>query len=165
MAIDVYLKLEGIPGDSTDQKYDKQVECTSVHFEVLQPKSATASTAGGHTAERCEHKDIVITKLVDKATPKFLEYCSTGKLIKTAEINFTRAGTDGKRFVYFTIMLKDAIISGIAPSVGEGEVMKETVAIKYRAVKWQYFLQDAKGNGGTGAEAAYDLSKNIAVFG
>jgi type VI secretion system secreted protein Hcp len=164
MAIDVYLKLSEFKGDSSDNKYAGDVECTSVHFEVLQPKSATASTAGGHTAERCEHKDIIITKLVDKATPKFLEFCSTGKLIKTAEINFTRAGTDGKRFLYFTIKLKDAIISAIAPSVVEGEVMKETVAIKYRAVEWTYNLQDAKGAAGTGATAAWDLSKNIPSF-
>ena len=36
---------------------DDWIEVSTVQWEVLQPKSATASTGGGHTAERTEHKD------------------------------------------------------------------------------------------------------------
>ena len=44
MAIDVYLQIDGIKGESTDNAHKDWIECKSVQWEVLQPKSATAST-------------------------------------------------------------------------------------------------------------------------
>ena len=70
MAIDVYLQIDGIKGESSDSDHKDWIECKSVHFEVFQPKSATASTGGGHTAERCEHKDIVL-EVVEFALKQF----------------------------------------------------------------------------------------------
>ncbi len=52
MAIDVYLQIDGIKGESMDDKHKDWIECLSVNWSVLQPRSATASTGGGHTAER-----------------------------------------------------------------------------------------------------------------
>lgn len=53
MALDVYLQIDGIKGESADSGHQGWIELTSVHWGVSQPKSPTASTAGGHTAERC----------------------------------------------------------------------------------------------------------------
>src|SRR5437868_4398848 len=67
MAIDVYLQIDGIKGESSDDRHKDWIECTSAVCSVTQPKSATTSTGGGHTAERCEHGDVVISKLADLA--------------------------------------------------------------------------------------------------
>jgi type VI secretion system secreted protein Hcp len=159
MALDVYLKLSDVPGDSTDSAHAGQIECTSVHFEVLQPKSATASTAGGLTAERCEHKDIVITKLVDVATPKLLEFCSSGKILKEAIFEFMRSD-GGTRVKYFQIKLTNAMVSSVAPSVTSGEFMMESVGFKYAAVEWIYTKQDSTGKGGGSTPGKWSLVKN-----
>lgn len=58
MAIDVYLFIEGIKGESTDSTHPGWIEVTSAQWGVKQPKSTTASTGGGHTAERCEHRSL-----------------------------------------------------------------------------------------------------------
>jgi len=50
MAIDVYLQIEGIKGESADSAHQGWIELSSVNMGVLQPRSATASTGGGHTA-------------------------------------------------------------------------------------------------------------------
>ena len=97
MAIDVYLQIDGIKGESTDDKHKDWIECKSVSWSVEQPKSATASTGGGHTAERCEHKDIVISKLADLASPVLLQTCSAGKTIPKARFEFMRADGQGER--------------------------------------------------------------------
>ena len=47
MAIDVYLQIDGIKGESLDDKHKDWIECSSVAWGVLQPRSATASTGGG----------------------------------------------------------------------------------------------------------------------
>ena len=46
MAIDVYLQIDGIKGESTDDRHKDWIECQSVQWDVAQPKSATASTGG-----------------------------------------------------------------------------------------------------------------------
>lgn len=69
MAIDVYLQIDGIKGESTDERHKEWIECTSAVWSVLQPKSATASTGAGHTAERCEHGDVIVFKLADLSRP------------------------------------------------------------------------------------------------
>jgi hypothetical protein len=43
VAIDVYLQIDGIRGESADDKHKDWIECKSVSWAVSQPKSATAS--------------------------------------------------------------------------------------------------------------------------
>jgi type VI secretion system secreted protein Hcp len=69
MAADFYLQLDGIKGESTDSKHAGWIECKSINWDIQQPKSATASTGGGHTAERAELSEISISKLVDLSSP------------------------------------------------------------------------------------------------
>ena len=42
MAIDVYLQIDGIKGESADDKHRDWIECSSVHWGISQPKSATS---------------------------------------------------------------------------------------------------------------------------
>jgi type VI secretion system secreted protein Hcp len=127
---------------------------------VIQPRSASASSSGGHTAERCEHKDISVSKLADLATPLLLEQCSMGKTIPKAKFDFMRADADGKRVTYFNIELENVLISSVTPSVSEGNIMHENVSIKYAKVKWKYVQQKISGGAGGNTAGGWDLSKN-----
>ena len=160
MAIDVYLTIDGIKGESTDIDHKDYIECLSVGFGVLQPRSATASSAGGHTAERCEHQDIVVTKLTDIATPLLLEQCSMGKTIPKAKFDFMRADADGKRVKYFSIELENILISSVTPHVAQGNIMTESLSIKYSKVKWLYVRQNIKGGTSGNTAGGWDLSTN-----
>lgn len=160
MAIDVYLQIDGIKGESTDSTHKDWIECTGVEFGVLQPRSATASSAGGHTAERCEHKDILVSKLADLSTPLLLEQCSMGKTIAKAKLDFMRADADGKRVTYFSIELTNLIISGVQPKVAEGNIMQEALSIKYSQVKWKYVQQKISGGQGGNTAGGWNLSTN-----
>ncbi|SFB92704.1 type VI secretion system tube protein Hcp [Collimonas sp. OK412] len=160
MAIDVYLKIEGIKGESTDDIHKDWIECKSVQWEVLQPKSASSSTGGGHTAERCEHKDIVLTKIADSASPLLLQNCSSGKTIPSAKFEFLRADGKGDRIKYFEVELENILISNVAPVVAEGEVLSESVSLKYSKVKWKYTQQKMGGGSGGNTSGGWDLSTN-----
>ena len=163
MAIDVYLHIDGIKGESADNAHKDWIEVKSVQWEVLQPKSATASTGGGHTAERCEHKDIVLTKIADLATPLLLQNCSSGKTIPKAKFEFLRADGKGDRIKYFEIELVNLLISDVTPSVQEGDVLSETVSLKYSQVKWKYTQQKIGGGSGGNTSGGWDLSTNKVV--
>lgn len=160
MAIDVYLQIDGIKGESADGTHKDWIECKSVEWQVLQPKSATASTGGGHTAERTEHKDIVISKLADLATPVLLQTCSSGKTIPKAKFEFMRADGNGDRVKYFEIEIENVLISSVSPSVEPGNILVEDVSIKYSKVKWKYTQQKVGGGTGGNTSGGWDLSAN-----
>lgn len=52
MAFDAYIKIDEIPGEALDEKYNKWIEVTGYDFGVSQSTSATASSAGGATSGR-----------------------------------------------------------------------------------------------------------------
>ena len=163
MAIDVYLQIDGIKGESTDSAHKDWIECKSVNWHVLQPKSATASTAGGSTAERTEHKDIIISKLADLATPLLLQNCSSGKTIPKAKLEFLRADGKGERIKYFEIELANVLISSVAPNVEQGDILTEKLSLKYSQVKWKYTQQKVGGGSGGNTSGGWDLATNKTV--
>jgi type VI secretion system Hcp family effector len=87
MAIDVYLQIDGIKGESQDDKHKDWIECASVNWGLIQPRSATASTGGGHTAERVEIQEITFGKMADLSSPILMQTCAMGKTIPKASSN------------------------------------------------------------------------------
>ncbi|MFC5547624.1 Hcp family type VI secretion system effector [Massilia aerilata] len=160
MAIDVYLQIDGIKGESADDKHKDWIECKSVDWGVIQPKSATSSTGGGHTAERCEHKEIELLKLADLSSPVLLQTCSSGKTIPKAKFEFMRADGQGERIKYFEIELENVLIGSITPAVKEGDFMHEKVGLKFSKVKWKYTQQKIGGGSGGNTSGGWDLSSN-----
>ena len=110
---DAFLKIDGIPGESTDDKHKDWIEVLAFNHGIAQPVSATASSAGGAASERCQHQDYVIVKNVDKASPKIYEACSTGAHIKDVTLELCRAG--GDKVKYLEVKMKKVIISHVAP--------------------------------------------------
>jgi type VI secretion system secreted protein Hcp len=160
LAIDAYLHIEGIKGESNDDKHKDWIECTSAIWSVLQPKSATASTGGGHTAERCEHGDLVISKLADLSSPVLLQTCSSGKTIPKVRLEFMRADGQGQRIKYYEVELENVLIGAVVPSLQAGQLLTEHVSLKYAKVKWKYTQQKVAGGTGGNVAGGWDLSTN-----
>jgi type VI secretion system secreted protein Hcp len=110
MAIDVYLQIDGIKGESADFKHAGWIECVAVQWAMAQPKSATSSTGGGHTAERAELDDITFQKLAELSSPILMQTCVMGKTIPRAKFEFLRADGQGERVKYFEIELENVLI-------------------------------------------------------
>lgn len=163
MAIDVYLYIDGIKGESNDDRHKDWIECRSVSFGVEQPKSATASTGGGHTAERCEHRDIVLSKLADLSSPILLQTCSAGRTIPKAKFEFMRADAQGERVKYYEIEIENVLIGAVSPAVEEGDILSEEVALKFSKIKWKYTQQKISGGAGGNTSGGWDLASNRVV--
>lgn len=165
---DIYVQFKGryaIDGESKDKDHAKWLEVNSWAHDIRQPKSATASTAGGHSAERCEHGDMIFTKDLDLTSPKIWEAASAGYTFDEITIDFMRA--DGaSRVKYLTIKLKHALISRVTPAVSEEGLPTESFALKYAAVQWQYQQQKIEGGGTSGQnQTAWSLAKNTNTYG
>lgn len=94
MALDAFIKIEGIDGESTDSKHSGWIEATSCDMEINQTISETASSAGGASAERADFSDFSFCKLLDKASPKISLACADGTHFKNVVVELCRAGTE-----------------------------------------------------------------------
>jgi type VI secretion system secreted protein Hcp len=160
MAIDVYLQIDGIKGESSDDKHKDWIECKSVSWGVKQPKSATASTGGGHTAERCEHQEVTIEKMADLASPILMQTCSAGRTIPKVKLEFMRADGQGVRIKYYEIQLENVLIGSVNSAVAAGDVMSEKVGLKFSQAKWTYTKQNIGGGAGGNTTGGWDLAAN-----
>ncbi len=102
MAFDAFLKIEGIQGESTDANHKDWIEIISYGIGVIQPTSASASTAGGASAERATFRDLTVKKSLDKASPKLALYCADGTHIKEVVLELCRAGGEKMKYMQYT---------------------------------------------------------------
>lgn len=160
MAVDAYLQIEGIKGESADSNHVGWIEITSASFGVKQPRSATASTAGGHTAERCEHKSISLSKLADLSSPILMQTCSMGKTIPKVKLEFMRADSDGKPIKYYEVELDNVIIGSIDQIMHGGTGLHDSFTLKFSKVKWKYTQQKITGGVGGNTMGGWDLNTN-----
>jgi type VI secretion system secreted protein Hcp len=159
MAADYYLQIEGIKGESADSKHAGWIECTSVNWTITQPKSATASTGGGHTAERAELSEITINKLVDLASPMLAQTCACGKTLPKVKLEFQRADGHGEPIKYFEVELENVLIGHVAPAFGAG-FPTENIGLKFSKVRWKYTQQKIGGGSSGNTAGGWDLSTN-----
>jgi type VI secretion system secreted protein Hcp len=168
--VESYIKIDGIPGESLDDKHKDWIEVLEVGHEIVQPVSNTKSSAGGASTGRTQHGDFIIKKLVDKASPKLNEAVSNGKHLKDATLHMTRAG--GSQVVFYEIKLEQLMISkvqlqhhsngtsggtGTSNSSAEPGFPTEEVHLNYGKVTWTYTQQKrTDGSGGGNVTANYD---------
>lgn len=164
--LDIYMKFgnPAIKGESADKDHAGWLELKSWDHSIVQPRSATASTAGGHTSERCEHGDMVFTKEIDSSSPLLYQNASGGTTFDEVTVDFMRADGEGNRVKYLEIKMKYVIISSVTPSVQQEGLPVETFSLKYAAVQWKQTQQKIGGNQGGNTQGAWSLTKNDKTY-
>jgi len=66
MAVDSFLKIDCIPGESTDDRHKDWIEIASYRQGFSQPVSSTVNSVGGASTEQVNFGAFAISKLVDK---------------------------------------------------------------------------------------------------
>lgn len=162
MAFDSFLKIDVIPGESTDDKHKDWIEVLSYSCGVSQPASGSSSTAGGRSAERCNHNDFSVVKALDKASPKLFLACCNGTHIKEVKIELCRAAGDKTKYMEYK--LSDVIVSSYRPggSAQGGETLPlEEVSFNYGKIELSYTATDHKtGKPAGDVKANWDLTAN-----
>jgi len=181
MALRAFLTILGsdAKGETNDSKHAAEgaIEVTSWSHEIIQPRSATASTTGGHTAERTEHAPMAFTKEIDASSPKLYQAASAGTVYPAAKVVFYRAvgGSNATQqenndTPYLQIELTNVVVSRIATRLGdaghkEGNLPVETLELSYDEVKWRYnsSAKDGSNQQFKNITGGWSLSKNKVV--
>lgn len=159
MAGDCFLKIDGIPGESTDDKHKEWIEVLSYSHGVSQMGSGDRSTGGAATGGRCDHQDFSIVKNLDKTSPTLDLFCCKGDHIKKIAFELCRA--TGNKEKYMEYIMEDVIISSVSISGGGGGLPTESVTFNYGKITWNYIQTDHKSGEVKGnVEKYWSLIKN-----
>ncbi|HEF4732006.1 Hcp family type VI secretion system effector [Burkholderia multivorans] len=158
MAQDIFLKIDGINGESLDDKHKDEIEILNWDWEVLQESSMHSGSGGG--AGKATVKDLTFEHNIDRASPNLMKYALTGKHIDQAVLVMRKAG--GNPLEYLKLTMSDVIVTRVKPSgskAGE-EKSRETVSLSFSKVKQEYVVQNAQGGSGGAVTASFDIKGN-----
>ena len=144
-ASDMFLKISGIKGESTDAKHKDSIEVLSWSWGM---STGTARVKRGTVAPQCI-QDLHVTKFVDSATPELIMNGVMGEIAKEATLTVRKAGKDQQE--YLIIKMTDVLVSAYQTggSSGSDVPLVDQVVLHFSTMNGQYFPQKADGSLGS----------------
>ncbi|PLY02115.1 MAG: hypothetical protein C0622_06000 [Desulfuromonas sp.] len=142
----IYMKVEGVPGESKDSNHRDWIDVMSVSHQ-LAGDSSTSFATGGRTAARATFGDFIVIKSLDKATPKLNLFGAKGEHISRVVIERTLSGGDMRNLVYLQYILDDVVVSGVETdfTADPHDGGREKVALSFGKITCIYTEMDERG--------------------
>lgn len=157
MAVDFFLKIPGLSGESLDDEYPEHIEVLAWSWGMSQ--SGTMHLGSGGGAGKVSVQDFSITKYVDKATPDIMQKCCTGKHYNEVIFRARKAGE--APLTYVTLTMEEVIVTSATTGGSQGdELVTENVTFNFSKFKYEYKPQDATGGAMATVDATFDIRKN-----
>lgn len=154
MAVNAYLKIEGVDGPSTSKA--GHIDVLSFSWGVSQTAVYGAGASGKESkAGRADFSNLTIMKVLDKTTPLLADHCASGDILKTVYLVYDKPVGDQQQD-YFRIYLKDALITSVQLA-GSSENPTESVSFAFQAVEVAYKPEKDDGSLDAAIPKGYDL--------
>lgn len=158
MAVDMFIKIGDIKGESVDDKHKDEIDVLAWSWGMSQ--SGSAHVGGGAGSGKVNVQNLSVTKYVDKASPNLMMACCNGKHYGEATLTVRKAGE--KPVEYIIIKMSDLLISSVSTGGSGGEDrLTENVALNFAKVKVEYTPQKKDGSADAKVEMGWDIAKNV----
>ena len=158
MAVDMFIKIGDIEGESKDKKHGKEIDVLAWSWGMS--NSGSAHVGGGAGAGKVNVQDLSFTKWADKATPKLMLACCDGKHYDEAKLTVRKAGEHPVE--YIKIKLTEVLVTSVTAGGSGGEDrLTENVTLNFAKVHYDYTPQDEKGAAGTAIPMTWDIAANV----
>jgi type VI secretion system secreted protein Hcp len=157
MAVDYFLKIDGVPGESADAKHKGEIQLESFSWGETNPGGG--GMGGGGSAGKVQMQDLVVTMLVSKASPKLMLACATGKHYKEAVLTVRKAGKSQQEFLIFKF--KDVIVTSYQTGgSAQSDLLVDQASLGFSTIQLDYRPQKADGSLDAAVKAGWDLKQN-----
>jgi type VI secretion system secreted protein Hcp len=99
---DIFLAIDGIPGDSTDAQHKNQISIESFAFLAKRPSTRTVGAV--------RFSGLRLDKVYDVSSPRILSAATSGRHLKSATVTFS-TGSDAGGTNVLTYKLSDVAVS------------------------------------------------------
>lgn len=158
MAVDCFLKLDTVEGESEDDAHCGEIDLLSWSFSATQ--TGTSHAGGGAGTGRVDFTDLTITKKADRASPTLFYLCCKGTHLVEGQITVRKAGGDALE--YMIVKLEEVFITGYRTNGSDGQdQLVEEISISAKRVGVVYTPQLADGSGGAAIGRGWDIKANV----
>jgi len=158
MALNMFIKMDSIKGESQDDKHKDEIDVLSWSWGLEQ--SGAGPSAGGGGAGKVSVHDLAITKRTDIATPQLMLACANARHIKEALLTVRKPDRNQLEFV--RIKMNDVMVRSLSTTTSDSsdDSITENVALNFSKVQVDYVRQKADGTAGQTGEFKWDFSAN-----
>jgi len=157
-AVDYFLKLTEITGESKDHKHKDAIQLESWSWGESNSGSHSHGSGGG--AGKVSMQDFNFTMKMNKASPQLMLACASGKHIKEGTLTCRKAGEKQQEF--FTIKFTDLLVSSYQTggSAHSDIIPTDQISVNFAKIQLEYKVQNPDGTLGGGATAGWDVQSN-----
>jgi type VI secretion system secreted protein Hcp len=158
-AIEYFLKIEGVDGESQAKGHEAWIEVTDWSWSESQ--SATHAVGGGDGAGRVSMQDFNFHMYHCKASPKLMEACASGQHFGSATL-VGRKPTGDHQSVFLTFKYSGVLVSSYSTGGGNGDnkLPVDEIALNFAKIEHEYKEQQATGIMAGGVKGSWDLKLN-----
>jgi type VI secretion system secreted protein Hcp len=159
-AVDYFLKIDGIDGESSDAKHKGEIDLESWSWGESQTGSHSAGGGGG--AGKVHMQDFHFVMRMNKASPKLMLACANGQHIPKAVLVMRKAGKEQQEYAKFT--MKDLLVSSFQTGgSAKGDIVPlEQISLNYSEIEFEYKEQKPDGTLGGAVKAGWSVKENKA---
>lgn len=162
MAVDMFLKIDGIPGESTDASHRDEIDLLSYTWGESQPPTA-GGAGGGGAGGRVAMQDFHFAMRANKAFPKLFLACAAGAHIRNAILTVRRPGENPVEFIKWTFTDITVASYQTASNVPTGEPPTDQVSLRFAKIEVEYRAMRPDGSLDAPIKAGWDVQTNRPV--
>jgi len=132
-----YIKFDGIDGEAQDKEHKGWSDLLSVSDALSQIRTQTEARRAGDIII----EDILITKELDKASPKIAESIVKGKIFPKVEIHLTASFGDIQRVTYYAYELTNVMVTSYSISGTGEDIPIEDIILNFEELRLIDFTQ------------------------
>jgi type VI secretion system secreted protein Hcp len=161
MAVDMFLELDKINGETKDKIYTSKKAIDVLAWSWGMSQSGSFHSGGGGGAGKANFQDLSVTKYVDNASPTLMQYCSKGTHIDKGCLIVRKAGD--KPLEYIKLKLTQIMVTSVTTGGSGGEDrLTENVSLNFAEFEFEYTPQKPDGSGGTMVPFKFNIAENAA---
>lgn len=138
MAGNIYLYLDGIPGESTSHVFTGWIDVMSFSLGATMEIDQDARTgSGGGTSGAADPEDLSFETKMSLSTVVLLQACAVGAVIPRGRLIQCNV-VNQKLLAVSDYAIGDSIISSVSVNASGGDIPSESFSINYGSIIWRY---------------------------
>ncbi len=156
MAVDAFLKIDGIDGESANDRHKGEIEVLSWSWGI---SSAAGASEGGGRPARASAKDLQFSHAYDRASPLLARAAVAGQTIKQAWLTMRKPG--GAQAEFLKVTMTNVRVGGMDPSWdGHEDVPIESVSLRSQEISFEYTPMDRAGQRQAAVVFDWDMARD-----
>jgi type VI secretion system secreted protein Hcp len=174
-SFDIFLKLDGIDGESTVKGHERETVVLS-YEQIIDDTIVMSGDGGGASVGKSTFSGVRFRKPLDVGSIPLRLTCAAGTHIATATFTFRRSATS---LDFYVVKLDGVLVTHVAERAGDGPQFPlsfdtlangadhtgflEEITVRFSRIQWKYVPVDARGDATPPIIGGWDLLANARV--